>query len=197
MGEPSHPPVTRQFHHCPTIGFTGRATAPGSDATWIRPRHDHPPGSVGIARQIDSWYPPCTSTRHAGGAPVPIARPPTLRRRSYPAPGSPSLRPTTGTGVTRRTVHRPRLPVAGRHGASGTDDDRYGAIVTSQPSPPSQASRRNSGDQTIGILLVRAPLKERFPGRFAQVVDHPYKCRSGIPSGSLRNVRAGQAARQP
>jgi hypothetical protein len=29
------------------------------------------------------------------------------------------------------------------------------------------------------ILLVRAPPGKRFPRRFAQVVDHPYKCRSG------------------
>lgn len=31
------------------------------------------------------------------------------------------------------------------------------------------------GDQTMRILLVRAPPGKRFPERFAQVVDHPYK----------------------
>jgi hypothetical protein len=40
------------------------------------------------------------------------------------------------------------------------------------------------------ILLVRAPPGKRFPGRVAQVVDHPYKCRSGTQDHAISAVLA-------
>jgi hypothetical protein len=46
------------------------------------------------------------------------------------------------------------------------------------------------------ILLVRAPPEERFPGRFAQVVDHPYKCRSGTRHDT-RTERHQMSAAKP
>jgi hypothetical protein len=35
------------------------------------------------------------------------------------------------------------------------------------------------------ILPVRAPPEKIFPGRIAQLVDHPYKCRSALLPGEL------------
>ena len=52
--------------------------------------------------------------------------------------------------------------------------------------PPSRAIRRTCGDQTMRILLVRAPPERSSPGGSAQVVDHPYKCRWRAPRQTNR-----------
>ena len=61
-----------------------------------------------------------------------------------------------------------------------------------------EATRRTCGDQTMMILHSRAPPEKIFPGRVAQLVDHPYKCRSGrshsSKHGGLRAADPGRSA---